>query len=155
MFIQRKYSVFILSSLLLALFLSAGCGSKEVAPVDPDAVKKELFGKTWICQSLFEREVAGDAKLTLEFLPDGTVKGNGGCNAFNGTYTLAGESVTFGPLASTKKSCGPSADEQEYTYMSFLARIKTLKVDGDELDLYGDSTPKPMKFSTGGGGLFW
>ena len=155
MIFQRKYSLFLLPVLLLILSMAAGCGSKEVAPVDADAVRKDLIGKVWICESLFEREVTGDAKLTLEFLPDGTVKGSGGCNDFTGTYSLAGESLTFGPLASAKKSCGPAADEQEYTYTTFLARIKKLKVDGDELELFAESTPVPMAFSTGGGGLFW
>ena len=152
---QRKYTLFILPSLLLALFLSAGCGSKEVAPIDTNTVKKELLGKTWICETMFEREVAGDAKLTLEFLDDGSVKGSGGCNNFSGKYTLDGENLTFGPMMSTKKACGPATDEQEFSFLSFLSQIKTMKVDGDELELYSEETPVPMSFSTDGGGFLW
>lgn len=155
MFTRRAYAAIILPILLIALILSAGCGSKEPVPVDPEAVKNELFEKVWICEQMFERDVVGDNPLTLEFLPDGTVRGSGGCNNFSGKYTLAGESLSFGPLMSTKKSCGPAADEQEYSYLSFLGRIKSLKVDGDELELYGEDTPNPMVFSTGGGGFLW
>lgn len=153
---NRAYAVFVLPVMLVTLVLAAGCGSKEPVQVDPDAIKNGLIGKVWICESLFERPVAGDNPLTLEFMPDGKVKGSGGCNTFTGEYYLASESLTFGPLAATKKYCGAAAGEQEYTYMTFLARIKKVKVDDDEMELYGDDTPVPMSFSTdGGGGLFW
>jgi len=150
----RVYTVAILGLLLSGLLLSAGCGSKEVTPVDPEAVKNELIGKVWDCESMFRREISGDVKLTLEFLADGTVRGNGGCNSFTGTYSLAGEALSFGPLASTRKMCGAAAGEQEYSYFTFLAQINKLKVDGDDLELFADEQPSPMVFSTGGGGLW-
>lgn len=145
----------LLPILLFALILSAGCGSKEPAPVDPAAVKNGLVGKVWSCEAMFEREVRGEAPMTLEFLADGTVKGNGGCNDFSGQYTLDGDSLSFGPFVSTKKACGPATDEQEYAFMTFLPRISRVEVDDDELHLFSEETPLPMAFSSGGGGLFW
>ena len=32
---------------------------------------------------------------------DCVVSGSGGCNDYRGTYTVGGESLTFGPLAAT------------------------------------------------------
>lgn len=151
----RVYTVLMLSLLLAGLLLSAGCGTKEATPVDPEAVKNELIGKVWNCESMFRRDISGETPVTLEFLADGTVRGSGGCNNFTGTYNLAGESLSFGPLASTKKMCGPAASEQEYSYLRFLSQISKLKVDGDELELFSDDQPSPMIFSTGGGGLLW
>lgn len=143
------------AAMLLTLLLSAGCGPSETPPVDPEVVRKELLGKVWICESLFGREVHGEAKLTLELLPDGTVKGNGGCNDFTGTYTLAGETLTFGPIMQNKQFCGAAAGEQEFSYFSFLGQVKTFKVDGDELELFDDTSGEPMSFSTGEGGFLW
>lgn len=137
----------------LALSVSAGCSGKSAAP-DPDALKNAMIGKVWQCESLFSREVSGETPLTLEFMPDGTMRGNGGCNAFTGTYVLAGNSITFGPIASTKKSCGAATDEQEYTFFMFLAQINSVKVDGDELELHSPEAAKPMVFGTGGGFLW-
>ncbi|QJB55175.1 META domain-containing protein [Pseudodesulfovibrio sp. zrk46] len=151
----RVYSVLLVGLMLAGLLLSAGCGSKEVAPVDTNVVRKELMGKVWKCQQLFSREVSGDVVPTIEFLEDGTVRGTGSCNNYTGTYNLDGESVTFGPMATTKKACPGALGELEYTYFSFLSLITKLKVDGSELELYTDDKPDPMLFTSGSGGLFW
>lgn len=149
---RRTYSLCILPVLMLVLFLAAGCGSKEPVQVDMGVVKKALLEKKWFCKQLFQRDVAGDNPLTIQFMPDGTVIGSGGCNEFKGTYTLTDDSLTFGPLTTTKKSCGPAADEQEFTYFSFLARINKFKVEEDQLELFADSEVEPMLFSTSEGG---
>ena len=39
---------------------------------------------------------------------DATVSGNAGCNDYTGSYTVDGEKLTIGPLAATKKACGPA-----------------------------------------------
>jgi len=147
--------ILFLSAALFTLVLMAGCGSHETQPMNEDVLKKELFGKVWKLQNLFERSVVGDKELTIEFADDGTVKGFGGCNAFSGAFTLDGEKLTFGPLASTKKFCGAAVGEQEYTFMTFLALIKTIRIDDGELELYSDRHDVPMTFTTGEGGLLW
>ena len=38
----------------------------------------------------------------------GTVSGNAGCNDYTGGYTVDGDKLTIGPLAATKKACGPA-----------------------------------------------
>ncbi|MFE7749406.1 META domain-containing protein [Streptomyces sp. NPDC057428] len=45
----------------------------------------------------------GRARLT--FGEDGTVEGNLGCNSFHGKAVVSGSTITFGPLASTRKMC--------------------------------------------------
>lgn len=156
MFTRQKYSVRLLALLIFSTLLLGGCfGSKEATP-EPEVVQDQLAGKVWYCQMLFEREVFDDAKITLEFLADGTVKGNGGCNQFTGTYTLAGNKLRFGPIASTKKTCGPALDEQEFTFFSFLKRIDTAKVEDDEMELFAPEVVAPMIFTTDeGGGFLW
>jgi heat shock protein HslJ len=42
------------------------------------------------------------------------VEGNGGCNAFSGTYVLKNNEISFGPLISTKMFCPGIEFENEY-----------------------------------------
>ncbi|NDV20717.1 META domain-containing protein [Pseudodesulfovibrio sp. JC047] len=133
-----------------------GCGSHEDAPaLDQQTLESALVGKVWNLQNLFAREVQSDTPLTLKFAADGTVQGFGGCNTFKGTYTLDGDSLSFGPLASTRKACGAALGEQEYTYLTFLATINKVRVDEETLELFSVDQSQPMVFTTGGGGLFW
>ena len=156
MFAMKKYNLVLLPALLVAMLLSAGCFGSEDAPMpDPDVVRKELIGKQWTCETIFEREIFGDNPPVMEFKEDGTVVGTGGCNNFSGTYTIAAEGISFGPMAVTKKACPGSVGEQEHTFFVFLNTIKRFKVDGDELELYSDDYQVPMEFSADGGGLFW
>ena len=54
--------------------------------------------------------------------------GFAGCNRFSGTYNLASGNMTFGPLATTRKTCGPDADRLEQAYLDALAHIGTTLV---------------------------
>lgn len=154
---KAKSILFTLSALTLTLFLIGGCGSTEAPPMETNAVKAELYGKVWYLQSLFSREVDDEVEkpLTLEFKEDGTVRGFGGCNNFSGSFTLEGEKISFGPFMSTKKSCGPATDEQEYTFTTFLAMIQKLKVEDGELQLFNDQQGVPMVLTTDRGSFLW
>jgi heat shock protein HslJ len=82
--------------------------------------------------------VSGDVTLTAEFAADG-VSGNGGCNQFNGPYTVDGQSITIGPLASTRAACPDEAlQQQETDYFAALELATTFQVTGDRLDLFRD-----------------
>ncbi len=56
--------------------------------------------------------------------------GTAGCNQFNGGYTVAGEDLTFGPLATTRKACAdPAVGQQETDYLAALAATATFSLD--------------------------
>jgi len=136
------------------LFTVVGCGTREEPkPVVGEGLRAVMVGKKWAVESLFARRVTGE--LTMEFLSDGTVKAFAGCNELTGTYTLLDDGLTFGPMASAGKSCGPVLDEQEYSFKTFLARIERARLDGDDLLLLSREFPEPIRLTTGGGGLFW
>jgi len=156
MSIHWNGKVCVLLLLLLVAVAGFGCGaSHEEVPKNPDSLRADLIGKEWKLRNLFAREVDSDVPLTLKFNEDGTVQGFGGCNSLTGTYTLAGGSLTFGPLASTRKSCGPALDEQEYTYQTFLATIEKVMIEDGELMLVAPNQGEPMRFTLDDGGLFW
>lgn len=153
---SRSYARILLPALFAAMLLSAGCfGSSQEPLPDPEVVRKELVGKQWTCEAIFRRDIEGDNPPVIEFLPDGTVKGTGGCNSFSGTYTLLAEGISFGPLAVTKKACPGGLGEQEHTFLTFLKTIERFKVDGDELELYATKYDSPMAFTADSGGFLW
>jgi heat shock protein HslJ len=141
--------------LLPLLLLAGGCGSKEVAPPSPEALREAVVGKTWIVHSLGGRSVTGDEQLTLALSPDGTVSGTTGCGTFGGTYVMEGTALHFDSLVPEEKSCGPVLDEQRFSYLSFLRRVNGFKLDGDDLSLTMEEALRPLQLSTSSPGLFW
>lgn len=68
--------------------------------------------------------VAEGIKITANFNPDGTVNGSGGCNNYTGGYTLAGDQISVGPLASTMMFC-ETGSQEETAYLAALQQAKT------------------------------
>ena len=76
--------------------------------------------------------------MTTEFT-DSAVSGNAGCNNFNGPYTVDGDTIKIGPLASTKMACSSEElSKQEADYLAALELATTFAVVGDRLDLFRD-----------------
>jgi heat shock protein HslJ len=145
------------AALLVAVLAALGaCGTHNAPTMNEDAIRQALVGKTWTLRRIVARGYGDDPARTLTFNADGTVEGFGGCNAFNGTYSLTGDEIEFGPLASTRKSCGPGMDEQEFTYLTFLAKVRRLHVEeeGTELVLLTEAQ-EDILFTSGTSGLFW
>jgi heat shock protein HslJ len=58
-------------------------------------------------------------ELTATFTGD-QVSGSAGCNQYNGSYTLDGDTVTIGPLATTRMACEPDVMDQETAFLTAL-----------------------------------
>jgi len=65
----------------------------------------------------------------------GTVSGNAGCNDYTGGYTVDGDKLTFGAIATTKKACGPIPTAVETAYLAAIAKVATFTATSDSLDL--------------------
>ena len=76
-----------------------------------------------------------DAISASATFDDGTVSGNAGCNDYTGTYTVAGDKLTIGPLAATKKACGPAETVVETAFLTAMGRVATFTVNGSSLEL--------------------
>ncbi len=59
-----------------------------------------------------------------------------GCNQMAGGYTIEGESMTFGMMATTLMACAPPLDALERTLTKVLADTKRYVVKGQTLELY-------------------
>ena len=64
--------------------------------------------------------VAIGTEVTASFGADGMLHGSGGCNDYNGSYVLNGESLSIGPLATTRKACEEPIMEQEDRFLAAL-----------------------------------
>ena len=78
-----------------------------------------------------------DTTLTASFSKDGNLSGNSGCNNYNGTYTVNGNQITIGPLASTRMLCNDPSGvmDQEAQYLAALQTATTYQIDNDVLVL--------------------
>jgi heat shock protein HslJ len=73
--------------------------------------------------------VAAGSTITMELNDKGEVTGNATCNTYNGTYTIDGASITFGPLMSTKMACpSDELNAQEQAYLTALANTRTFEL---------------------------
>ncbi|MGD8700350.1 MAG: META domain-containing protein [Gemmatimonadales bacterium] len=66
------------------------------------------------------------------------VSGNTGCNQINGGYTLEGERLQFGPLATTLRAC-PDEPDIEGAFLGALESVTRYELYGERLELYSGS----------------
>lgn len=73
--------------------------------------------------------------LTATFTAD-AVSGSSGCNTYNGSYTLDGDALKIGPLATTRMACDPAATmDQETQFLAALAASTTVEQTGATVTL--------------------
>lgn len=70
---------------------------------------------------------ADSTQFAAQFTTDGQFSSSTDCNTVGGSYTLDSNSLTFGPLFSTKKACIGETKEMEYSNM--LAEVTSYMID--------------------------
>ena len=75
------------------------------------------------------------------------MSGNAGCNDYTGSYTVDGEKLTIGPLAATKKACGPAESAVETAFLTAMGKVATYAVSGDSLELKTAEAKVGLKFT--------
>jgi heat shock protein HslJ len=117
---------------VLALAVVVGCGDDGDAAQGPS-----LEGVPWQVSSGLDvpgwESVAPSATFA-----DGRVSGFSGCNRFNAPYTLDGDRLKLGAIASTKMACAAPGDAVEPAYLDALAAVAGWRIDDDELVLLDD-----------------
>ena len=143
-------------SLMLGLIsLLAACSSNN-PPERSDTPKEErsaptpqtggLIGTAWQLEDLGGAGVIDNSMTTLEFIEAGRVAGRGGCNRFFGSVEIAGESIEFGQMGSTRMACAEALMNQESSYLKALAGAERYTLNGDELLVYSRGLAKPLRF---------
>ena len=123
--------------------LTLNNGDGDALLVFDASVGADAIVGSWTVTSYYSGDaitsVAGDATLTADFADDGTVSGNAGCNNYNGPYEIDGDSISIGPLASTKMACtSEELSKQEADFLAALELATSFTVTGDRLDLLRD-----------------
>ncbi|WP_405630787.1 META domain-containing protein [Streptomyces sp. NBC_01174] len=105
------------------LTLTSAGGDSIALTSEPPA---PLTGTAWTVTGLVSGDVAAslptgtEKKAHLTFGKDGSVEGNLGCNSFHGKAKVSGSTLTFGPLASTRKMCAGPEMELERALLAVL-----------------------------------
>ena len=104
---------------------------------------------TWLAEDIKNGGVIDDLQTTLTIGPDNQASGNGGCNGFGGAYTLEGDKLTFGDLASTMMACAPAIMDQERKFFDALAEVRTWRLNDGTGILYlgNDQGADILRFS--------
>lgn len=91
---------------------------------------------SWLAEDIGGAGVIDDLQTTLTVAADGAVNGHGGCNGFGGTATIAGDSVSFGPLAGTMMACAEAIMNQENSFHAALGKTASFRIDAAQGKLF-------------------
>jgi heat shock protein HslJ len=105
-----------------------------------------IEGVPWHLVAIEGVAVPAAPPITLE-MRGGAAKGSGGCNSYGGSYTLAGDRLDFGEIASTAMAClDQQVSAREAAYMRELALIRSFAVVGGQLQLNDESGGARLTF---------
>lgn len=95
----------------------------------------ELAGTSWLVREIAGQPALEAAPPTIAFGHDGRAAGSTGANRFTGGYVLVGDELSFGPLATTRRSGPPAVMDQQQRFLASLLRPSHVALDADELVL--------------------
>jgi heat shock protein HslJ len=115
---------------LAAIILVAGCTDSGQSGHTP------LLGTTWNLVELNNSKIEhpGPQVPHLRFETD-KLTGNDGCNNFFGAYTLDGNKLKFGMLASTRMAC-PQINELDIEFNKVISITSSYTISSDKLELF-------------------
>jgi heat shock protein HslJ len=116
--------------LLSILLLATACAQTEREEPLATTGTLQLGGTKWRAEAIDGQNVGEQVESTLEFVTPDKVAGRGGCNQFGGPALVSGNTVRFGPLASTKMACAANAAmDQETRYFKALESTGSFRID--------------------------
>ena len=104
---QKTHWIVLLLTLLL-LAITSFANATEV-----NMTEFELTDTEWWVEDIDGKGVIDMSHTTLQFLQQGGVAGDTGCNRYRGSAEISGTSISFGPMAGTRKACAPALMDQE------------------------------------------
>ena len=130
-----------------ALLVLAACTSPQKQPSQAQSTlpaPTPITDRDWVLVALGEQPLPAGrgnqpATLRLEASTSRAV-GFAGCNRFSASYTLAGDSLRFGPAVATKMAC-VAGDELERGFLGALPVVATYEATDSALILKGPSGP--------------
>ena len=98
-----------------------------------------LVGTTWTVTGTVANEAVSsvpmDSTASITIADDGNVAVDTGCNTGSGSVEVGDDTLTFGPIATTKMACPPEQTELETSVLSVLQGEVTYEIDGSNMSL--------------------
>lgn len=117
---------------LAAAALLAGCAATAPAPPAPPAPQGDIHG-TWVIEQARAEPILDKRRARLVLGRDGRLSGHNSCNAMNGRFTLEGDRIRIGSVATTRMACPELQREQEDRILTALELAVTARVRPDGL----------------------
>ena len=129
-------AVWIAALAVVGLAVMAGASGSE-----------RLEGPTWLAENIKGGGVIDNAQSTLVFASAGRVTGSGGCNRLFATATIAGDTLMFGGVGTTRMACAPALMDQEQKFLGALAATRTFRFEGPYLRFYDAAGAELIRFT--------
>jgi heat shock protein HslJ len=126
---------------VLAAGLAAGCGGDD----DGESGDAFFVDVHWLLSSGLDADGWEAAPPSATFA-DETVGGLTDCNRFTAPYTVDGDVLEIGAVASTQMACPPPADAVERAYTDVLGRVAGWRLDDAELVLLDDDGSELLRY---------
>jgi heat shock protein HslJ len=89
-----------------------------------------------------------DTAITASFNAAGEVSGDAGCNTYNGVYTVKGDTLTIGPLTTSRLVCDDPVSSQETAYLTALQSASTFAISGSQLVIYDARNQEILRYNS-------
>ena len=127
-------------ALCVTVLLTACAGTDGASSPSPTADAADLEGVTWVLDQASAEALSAtappDARVDLTFEAAGA-HGLAACNTYRGSYSLDGNSLTFGEMATTLMACASEVSDLEAAYLGKLGEVSSYALDGERLTLAG------------------
>ena len=90
-------------------------------------------------------EPGEDKELHMILRGEDQVGGYAGCNQFTGSVTVSGDGLSFGPIASTRRMCAESM-QQEDAFLQALENAHRYSISGEDLAIENAGGEVTMRF---------
>ena len=105
---------------------------------------QSLAGTAWWVEDIVGLGVIDMSHTSIEFTDDERVVGDTGCNRYFGSVDIDGSSMTFGPMAGTRKACAESLMDQEMKFYQAMGEVSSWEVAATGLLHLRDSNGKNL-----------
>lgn len=107
---------------------------EEVSKSAVEMGQMDLTGTEWNLVTNQGNEPIEDSQITLVFNEDSQLGGNAGCNSYFGEYEHNGYDFSItSEMGSTLMACDEALMDQESDYLTKLAEMEYIQVDGETL----------------------
>ena len=116
--------------------------------IDPAPPKNPLANTNWLLQSTEATGVVPQGvSVTAYFGADGSLTGNGGCNAYTSSDTVNNQNIAIQIPTYTGALCGEPADSIERTYLQLLPTAAKYEISGNQLIVRANGNREILRYT--------